>query len=62
MKTTKMKGLWEQTKVETGKQKTCKGRYIVKVDRFEILCENGEILSVLEDLDGVFNLKNPVRS
>ena len=51
MKTT-MKGQGKQIKVETGRQKTCKERYIVRAERFEILCENGKIVSVLEDLDG----------
>ncbi len=54
MKTTKMKGKREQTRVETGKQQPCNNRYIVKVERFEILCENGKIVSVLENLDGIF--------
>ncbi len=50
MKTT-VKGQGKQIKVETGRHKPCKERYIVKVGRFEILCDNGKIVSVLEDLD-----------
>ena len=49
MKTT-VKGQGKQIKVETGRQKPCKERYIVRAERIEILCENGKIVSVLEDL------------
>ena len=47
---TRVKGQGKQIKVETGRQKPCKERYIVRAERIEILCENGKIVSVLEDL------------